>query len=417
MTQSKRRHYFVPMMIAVVLAITVPVTAQQSTAIEAVPHVSNSATPLGGVRSLFFEELWRAGGEDEDILFGRVIRAATDGAGNIYLLDAQLAHVEVFDPEGVHLRTISREGEGPGEIRQPADMVFLPDGNFGIVSRFPGRLTILTLEGEPAGVLRLSARGASEGGFTAAHYGTMAGERLLVIGNEIRGDRGQRERTWIVGSYDLEGNEVVRFHTDTYRPDDSARPTLVERNIISSLLTACAGGPDGRVYVAPSREDYTVNAFAANGTLERIIERDFRTRQRTDIESRRLRETLDVFASRRGNDTEVIIEKTAAAVMGLRVAATGELWVESSRGNVEQADGVFTTHDVFDANGHFTHQVALHCPGDPMDDRLFFLRDDLAVMIKDYHPTFYALMGRVSAEDDQEEAANMEIIVYRVPLG
>ena len=45
-----------------------------------------------------------------------------------------------------------------------------------------------------------------------------------------------------------------------------------------------AVGKDGRVYVAVERDDYVINVYTADGTLERVIEREFTHRERDDDE-------------------------------------------------------------------------------------------------------------------------------------
>jgi hypothetical protein len=162
-------------------------------------HVRNGAQPAAGVEALRLEERWRVGGPDGGTLFGRVIRAAADKDGNVYLLDAQLNHVEVFGPDGRHLRTLSREGEGPGEIRMPADMLFLSDGNSGIVTRIPGRLVKLDLAGNPAGTVTIGAPSPIEGGFRQVHYGGCAGGQLYIAGREDQQDGACSVRTWFIG--------------------------------------------------------------------------------------------------------------------------------------------------------------------------------------------------------------------------
>ena len=64
------------------------------------------------------------GGDDPNLIFGdiRGIQAASDGT--IYVLDFQSADVRVFDSDGQYLRTIARQGEGPGEITA-ANGIFL----------------------------------------------------------------------------------------------------------------------------------------------------------------------------------------------------------------------------------------------------------------------------------------------------
>ncbi|MYG35210.1 MAG: 6-bladed beta-propeller [Gemmatimonadetes bacterium] len=54
-------------------------------------------------------------GTDPNLTFGAIrVQAASDGT--IYVLDQQAAEVRVFDADGRYLRTIVRQGEGPGEI-------------------------------------------------------------------------------------------------------------------------------------------------------------------------------------------------------------------------------------------------------------------------------------------------------------
>ena len=49
--------------------------------------------------------------------FGDIQDIAVDPTGHIYVLDAGSKEVRVFDRDGAYLRTIARDGEGPGEFR------------------------------------------------------------------------------------------------------------------------------------------------------------------------------------------------------------------------------------------------------------------------------------------------------------
>ena len=102
--------------------------AGQEVTADGVIHVKNPASPPQGVETMQLEELWRVGGAGEDqTVFGVILQALPDEQGNLYVLDLQLSQVFVFSPEGKLLRTLSREGEGPGEVRNPTDMFFMAD--------------------------------------------------------------------------------------------------------------------------------------------------------------------------------------------------------------------------------------------------------------------------------------------------
>ncbi|MBP2681470.1 MAG: 6-bladed beta-propeller, partial [Candidatus Krumholzibacteriota bacterium] len=98
---------------------------------DGVVHVLNPADPGSAAVVLTPKELWRTGGDsdEEDVLFGVVAQITSDDSGNVYALDAQLNQVVIFSPEGKYLRSIGREGEGPGEFQRPSDLFLSPDGN------------------------------------------------------------------------------------------------------------------------------------------------------------------------------------------------------------------------------------------------------------------------------------------------
>ncbi|NNF37315.1 MAG: hypothetical protein HKN71_01500, partial [Gemmatimonadetes bacterium] len=68
-------------------------------------------------------------GEGADV-FGDVRGIEADDEGSIYVLDYQAAEVRVFSPEGSHVRTLSRRGEGPGEIGESNGFVLAGDTLF-----------------------------------------------------------------------------------------------------------------------------------------------------------------------------------------------------------------------------------------------------------------------------------------------
>lgn len=71
------------------------------------------------------------GGKDTDEeSFFRVSSGAvgSDARGNIYVLDPDSYHVQVFDSAGRHLRTLGNEGEGPGELEFPFALSVADDG-------------------------------------------------------------------------------------------------------------------------------------------------------------------------------------------------------------------------------------------------------------------------------------------------
>ena len=70
--------------------------------------------------SLRLEEVLAIGSMEEgDASFGRIMDVAWDGRNRILVADDLGPHVKVFESDGTYVRTIGREGDGPGEFSLP----------------------------------------------------------------------------------------------------------------------------------------------------------------------------------------------------------------------------------------------------------------------------------------------------------
>jgi 6-bladed beta-propeller len=90
----------------------------------------SAALILAQVVAVDAQIVHRIGALDEPApeAFGRIADLAVDAEGQIYVLDAQAAEVRVFTAQGQHVRSFGREGDGPGELRQPYALSVGPQG-------------------------------------------------------------------------------------------------------------------------------------------------------------------------------------------------------------------------------------------------------------------------------------------------
>ncbi len=80
--------------------------------------------------------------------FGEVTSVAVAPDGTILVFDRMASEVRTFDAEGRHLRSIGREGAGPGEFSSSASGMFLmADGRLAVPDMRNTRITWLDLEG------------------------------------------------------------------------------------------------------------------------------------------------------------------------------------------------------------------------------------------------------------------------------
>jgi len=380
--------------------------------VDGVPHVANSATPRDGVVDMKLTELWRRGGEDDDVFFGLVLKALSDDEGNIYLLDQQLSEVKVFDAEGEFVKTLSREGEGPGETRQPTDMLWMPDGTLGIVQSFPGRIVKVTLDDTPAGDYRIGQEGAIIAMVEARSRGGN-----LVIGNmdiEVQQGGSVQDRHIIVGSYDDTGAEKCRYlQFDSHW--DFSDFTFREREQYFAVFGKWDVMYDGRVVGVPQLYDYAFDVFAADGTVQRHVSREFEPYKRQDVD-RALMETIMEGASRQFPfPIKTEIEEFESPIGQIVAHPDGEVWVLSARGARNQPEGVFTTWDVFDSEGHFARQVRVRCPGNGRKDGMNFIGEDRLLVVHGLVDALGSQFGGSGGDEEGgEEAQPSEVVCYRI---
>ena len=87
----------------------------------------------------------------DEFLFGDIESVGRDPSGNVVVADEQALEIRVFDPTGGYLRSVGREGEGPGEFLDLTGAWTLADGSIVTVDYRLDRITRFDEAGAPAG--------------------------------------------------------------------------------------------------------------------------------------------------------------------------------------------------------------------------------------------------------------------------
>jgi hypothetical protein len=78
--------------------------------------------------------------------FGRISDLIADGSGHTYVLDRYLGKVDRFDSSGVHLATVGKEAEGPGEFSHPSALALWGEADLYVYDRSNLRLSRFATE-------------------------------------------------------------------------------------------------------------------------------------------------------------------------------------------------------------------------------------------------------------------------------
>jgi len=399
------------------LLAAVPGIAGEVVEVDGTVHVKNPADPPEGVQVVTLEEIWEFGGEDGPVLLGLPTGLGRDVEGRIYVLDAQLNQVHVLGPDGTLLATRFREGDGPGEIRNPSDLIVWPDGGLGVVQEFPGDVARLAADGSPLPTIHPGGPTA-EGGWGVLMSGAARGpDGLVVCGQMTKQDEnGEPRRRRYLAAFDGDGSPVtVMFEETDPAGPRPARPR--EKDLIRPYMTAWDTGPEGRVVTAVTWDDYRLFLFGPDGKLDRVVERACEPWKRTDEDRAFMARLFGVPA---GQPVPVELAETEPAVSillaGVHLTDDGEIWVLPTRGTRDLPEGVLARFDVFDLEGNFRRQVAVRCEGDPRNDRLVPLPDGRMIRQRRFVDAFVTSLGPGSlpTDDREGEEATPAVICYRM---
>jgi hypothetical protein len=380
---------------------------------DGVRHVRNPAEAMLGSAVYDPEELWRLGGSSEadEELFGIVGDVLIDGRKNVYILDSQLSEVRVFDIHGEYVRTIGREGEGPGEFRYPIDMLFLPDGTLAVVQPSASRLVLFGAEGSPAGDLDIHPPDGK--GFFRLAGARQAGDRLAVLYEIGSKDKDSWSTIHRLCFFDITGAQQSAL-VEAATQMNYAGDRFVERewNQFNRCWTA---SPDGRVFARGSFTDYEIRVWTPDGELDRVIHREYPPHRRSHEEIEEIKER-SIRRFRWHPNLDLEIEENWAPVHDFYAQRDGTLWVRTSRGWRDREDGIMAVFDVFDREGRFVREVSLRGEFDPDNDGLF-LEGEYAIVVTDLVSAINAAKGGgnldIAPEEDPEP---MTVICYRLEV-
>ena len=273
-----------------------------------------------------FERVLTLGGRDAgpeafyDVGRGKV---DADSSGNLYVLDTGAKRVVVFDSEGRHLRTIGREGEGPGEIAVPLGFSVLPDGTVFVDDLGKGRLVGF----------------APDGSALDSEERVLPGSRRVYWADGLYSSivtpdsAGMRHRFLTVGGDDT--TDLAEFHAP------------VEDRVVEfpSCGMSFTGMPPifapairwdawrGRAAVR-SGTTYEIDIYDHGRHVNRVRRAILPTRTTAELAERELGEAMVVMTpdgERRCDPSEVVeqrgFEEAMPAVRDLRVDPAGRIWV------------------------------------------------------------------------------------------
>ncbi len=386
-----------------------------------VPVLENPMIPPAQ-RTVVMEEVWRIGdNEDEDFLFGVIGQVLEDEQGFFYLLDTQQYELFKFSPEGEYLKTVSRNGEGPGEINMCYQCQFWDTQTIACNNGFPQQLVLFDLEGIPERNIKLKSLEDMGEDHHPSLFGFSIQDGVMVgTGGHFLFENGQQKQLSFLSVFDREGQETYCFDLrSTGR--NFRKPITVNEEKDFRPYSRWAQGKGGEVYCAPRRDEYYIEVRDLQGKLLREITRPWKTHKRSREEKEKAKNRYSFSAS--GMDIPPITYKISDHDPAIAHLSWVEnhLWVYSTEGHRRSLEDGYPIVDIFSPEGKLIEERTYKIPQNPEEDNIHWLDEDHAVVVtnvnnarrtaRDNDVQFQ--VGEGQEEPLLDEDAILEVILYR----
>ncbi len=287
---------------------------------------------------------------DSNYVFGKPVMAIHSPDANIAVLDIQKLCILFYSPEGEYIRSVGREGSGPGEFLMPASFTFTSDSGIAVSDVMAGKITFFDSNYEYSDQLI--------GFFPSAPIAIFGVDSGAIVGMLTAFD--QTEEGMFLGfsleRWEGEIEPTVEYYS-TFEPFDPSDIAASSKDIM--FMTAAS--PDGKVFCAPFSTDYfIIEGYMPDGTsFLHIEDEDFRKIRKTDEEIQdeidRVNENMAAYGVEGIVEWEPDLYKTS--LVSLAIDSFDRLWVRMGIYN----EIVFR---VYNMDGELLFTAGVDLPGD-----------------------------------------------------
>jgi len=210
----------------------------------------------------------------EMAMLNKPLDLKVDNQGRVYVMDWGDVHIKVYDSQGRFLRTIGRQGQGPGEFDTPSFFNLTKSGKICILDGRQRRVTFLTSQGEYVSSFRFDGffSGLAFDGQDRLFLAKYAAAEELKLSTEFR---------------------EVPYVTSIFRTDASGKEMVYMTDFLGEfqVMKAMSGGGimggrglysiiwgvniQGKLY-GGFNETYRLSAYGPDGKAEFTFSREFK---------------------------------------------------------------------------------------------------------------------------------------------
>ncbi len=321
-------------------------------------------------------------GPEEYLLFqARGARRLSNG--NIVIANGGTHELRFYDPNGMHVRSVGREGDGPGEFRLMGQPWPLGSDSIAIWDLRHARLTVFDIDGELGRSFRLDP---IPDALPPIPMGVLADNSVLVsaaVGVEAQSPQAIQRDSILYARYSLEG-----AHMATFIGRQSSERIMTRLGTGGFLLSSI---PYGRIPVATvqgnrwyygSGESWEIEVYAPDGALTHLFRRDEPNQPVTKEMEDEYREPESDSDSDTPAEISAAISRVRASVTIPETMPAYESFIASEDGSLWAENFTYATSDeqqswaVFRDDGRYLGVVDT-----PMGAQVTHIGDDFVLVI------------------------------------
>jgi len=260
---------------------------------------------------------------DENLAFYIPMNIVRDAAGNLYVLDSGNHRVQKFGPDGKHLATFGRHGQGPGEFVYPSWLAVDAQGFLYVSDPNNNRVQVLTPDGKDHKTIRLTEGTVGDVFPLKPGELLMGTPRLRLVFNQESGEK-PAVLPKLVKALDTEG-KVVREFGDPHDFEDD----LVNSSGNEMIMTVDGAGQSYIVFPTQNR----IDKYGADGRL--IWRADRELPYPMEIQGKGK-------VDRQGGGVSIRMPQMNRCASGIAVDGLGRVWVITLSRQLKQEERVGT---------------------------------------------------------------------------
>jgi hypothetical protein len=340
------------------------------------------------------------------------------------MLDGQLCQVQVYSEDGEYLDTIMREGDGPGEIRNPGAMKLCSGNRIGVRHGYPTMIEFVQLDGTPVSRWRLQAN-AWTNNFQESPLGLF----LVYSASKPNDQPGVFTSVFHAAYHDDEGARTIELFSEEETRDHQEGGVTDEVDEFNPWYTAQATA-DSLVVMAAARDEYRIEWRNTAAEVTRIVTRDIPAHIRTQAEIDRIKyQSYSIV----GDDIRFPDRKLCATdpvIHTLKPQADSSLHVYTSLFEKDLPRDMVCRYEVHGPTGELLERVEIYDPTGEYDgdyDIIALLGEGKAMVLRNLRPAYRAAYDkRLHPEiqkklppipDDRESVAFTPVYCDLVPYG